>query len=269
MENSLNIKIADTLFKISCNAYQPLRILEEHYRTFLSPFGPEPDLRISVILDEGWQVRAESPSYAKWNADTFSVKTQYFDAQIDFSKNTADVVQDPDCGIGGPVRILCSWVLMRKGGFLLHASSILNEERRHSYVFSGPSESGKTTIARLSRGKDTVLTDETTAVARCGDSYDAYATPFAGEYGPVKKNAGGPIKALFFIKKDARFWHNRLKSQEAARRLFCNSMMHTTDPVMTDILFTTLEHFVKTVECYEFSVKPEPGLWRYIGDNIG
>ena len=269
MDYDLNIKISDIIFQVFCNEAGPRRLLKKYFTAFLSDQERPPDMRISITIDKGWQARPEVMSHTKWNGDKLSVKTEFFNAQIDFSKNEANVVHDPDCGIAWPVRVLSSWVLMRKGGFFLHASSILDEERRISYVFSGPSGSGKTTIARLSQKKDTVLTDDTTAVARRVDSYNAYATPFSGEYGPVKKNTGGTIKALFFIKRDTRFGHKRLSAREAIQQLFLNSRIHTTDPVITDNLFTTFEHFVKKVECYELSVKPEPGLWRYIDDNIG
>jgi hypothetical protein len=269
MDNGLNIKISDIVFQVFCNEAGSRRLLKKFFTAFLSDREWPPDMRIFVTIDKGWQARPEGMSRTQWGSDSLFLKTQSFDAQIDFFKNKADVVNDPEWGIAWPIRVLISWVLMRKGGVFLHASSILDEERRISYVFSGPSGSGKTTIARLSQEKDTVLTDETTAVARCGDSYNAYATPFAGEYGPVKKNTGGTIKALFFIRQDTRFAHRWLSGREAVQQLFLNSRVHTTGPLITDILFTTFEHFVKTIPCYELSVRPEPGLWRYIDDNIG
>ena len=269
MDYGLTIEVSNIVFRVFCNEPGPRRLLKKYFTPFLSDQERPPDMRISITTDKAWQARPEGMSLTRWDSNKLSVKTESFDAQIDFSKNKANVVHDPECGLAWPVRVLSSWVLMRKGGFFLHASSILDENRKTSCVFSGPSGSGKTTIARLSRERDTVLSDETTAVARCGDSYHSYATPFAGEYGPVKKNTGGTIKALFFIRKDVAFSHKRLRPREALQQLFVNSRTHTTDPIMTDNLFTTFEHFVKTVECYELSIRPDPELWRYIDDNIG
>ena len=269
MDHVLKIKISDILFQVFCHDAERRHLLKKYFAVFLVDPERPADMRISITIDKAWQPRPDGMFHATWDHDQLSVKTQSFDGQIDFSENEANVVLDPECGIAWPVRVLGSWVLMKKGGFFLHASSILDEARRISYVFSGLSGSGKTTIARLSRKNDTVLTDETTAIAQCGNHYSAYATPFSGEYGPVRKNKGGTIKALFFIKKDMRFGHKRLSSREAIQQLFLNSRTHTIDPLMTDSLFTSFEHFVKTVPCYELAIKPDPGLWRYIGDNIG
>ena len=101
--------------------------------------------------------------------------------------------------IDSVLRITHTLLLARTGGFLLHASSAVRNGK--AFLFSGLSEAGKTTIARLAPPDVALLTDEASYVRRVDDQYLAYGTPFAGELGTPGKNISAPIAALYFLAK--------------------------------------------------------------------
>jgi len=99
------------------------------------------------------------------------------------------------------LRICFATVLPEAGGILFHGSSIAIGASAHLFV--GPSEAGKTTIARLSGKK--VLNDEITAI-KCNDNeIQAFGTPFWGEMGtgPVYKQKF-ILKSVNLIRKSAQ-----------------------------------------------------------------
>lgn len=261
MKHSIILKMADTVFRISCDEVLPIAWLRKNYAAFLST--RRPDIDIPVVLDKKWEERPDPfrPPPPRWRDDAVSFETQLFDVDLDFTKRRAAVRADPDFGPVDLVKCLYSMVLMKKGGFLLHASAIL--DKSGAYVFFGPSGSGKTTIARLA-GERTVLTDETAAIAVRGDSYNVYATPFAGEYGEIRKNADGPVKAVFLIRKGASFCHEAIGFSDAARQLSCNAMVPAIDRKIADTLLGTFERFVRKVPCRVLYFKPEEEIWDYV-----
>jgi hypothetical protein len=79
------------------------------------------------------------------------------------------------------LRILLSHLLLRNDGMLIHGAAI--ESGRRGYLFYGPSETGKTTISRISaQAGKRILTDELTAVRRIDGRYIIFGTPFWGEF---------------------------------------------------------------------------------------
>jgi len=261
MKYGIRLKIADTVFQVFSDSKKPILWLRERYQRFFSSL--EPDFHVFITLDKNWKKRPSSFLAPRpvLTDSRFSAQTRFFDVRIDFTRRKATVTADPEFGIVPTLAFLCSAVLMKNGGFLLHASAVLKD--RFSYVFFGPSESGKTTIARLSKGK-TVLTDETAAIVRHNGRYSAYATPFAGEFGDVDENTGGPIKAIFLLRKDSSFGCRALKKSDAVRQLFCNARMPIGSAIMANTLFDTFEGLATKTPCYELSFKPEPKIWRYI-----
>ena len=266
MPYTVKIEIANNVFQISSDSEWHILWLKDNYSTFVSQASP--DLEVFLKLDKKWAERPDSflPPKAEWRENLLHAKMRSFDIDIDVPGRTAMVRASPQFGIVGLVKFLSSIMLMKKDGFLLHASSVLNGGS--SCIFFGPSGSGKTTIARLA-GQRAVLSDETAAISRRGNSYYAHATPFAGEFGRVRKNTGGPIKAAFFLNKDTRFFHKRLGRGEAIKKLFCSVMMDLADPGIADSLFSSFDMFVKSVPCYDLYFKPKNTIWRYIDGIAG
>jgi hypothetical protein len=91
------------------------------------------------------------------------------------------------------VRWVLGLELLRRGGLLLHGSTVVIGGRAH--LFAGPSESGKTTIATQSN-VDAVLSDELSIVGRDPSGrWCAWPSPFWGQEHkrPERPQALGPV----------------------------------------------------------------------------
>ena len=165
--------------------------------------------------------------------------------------------------IDSVLRITHTLLLARTGGFLLHASSA--ERNGKAYLFSGLSEAGKTTIARLAPADVALLTDEASYVRRVADHYVAYGTPFAGELGRPGKNVSAPIAAVYLLEKAQQNRIANMEPAEAIRRLMRNILFFAHDPELVRLVFESACAFVAAVPVYQLSFFPDERVWDLIG----
>jgi hypothetical protein len=161
------------------------------------------------------------------------------------------------------LRIVHTLLLARAGGFLLHASSAVRNGK--AFLFSGLSEAGKTTMARLAPADVAILTDEASYVRRAGTQYLAYGTPFAGEMGEPGKNISAPIAALYLLEKASENSVVPLEPAQAVRRLMRNVLFFAQDEELVRMVFESACAFVAAVPVYRLSFFPDQRVWEWIG----
>ena len=99
-----------------------------------------------------------------------------FSARWNSAANEGEVFQSVNpYAIDSVLRIVHTLMLAPQGGFLLHASSAVRKGK--AFLFSGVSEAGKTTMARLAPPDVALLTDEASYVRKLDGQYFAYGTP--------------------------------------------------------------------------------------------
>jgi len=161
------------------------------------------------------------------------------------------------------LRIVHTLLLARTGGFLLHASSGVRNGK--AFLFSGLSEAGKTTMARLAPPDVALLTDEASYVRKVGDEYLAYGTPFAGELGEPGKNISAPIAALYLLAKSAENRIEPIETSMALRRIMRNILFFAHDKELVQLVFESACAFVTKVPVFQLSFFPDQRVWELIG----
>lgn len=213
-----------------------------------TPNTSDPDADAEVWLeDREWRME-RGDFRARWNP----------------AERRGHVVQSPNpYSIDSVLRIVHTLMLAPEGGFLLHASSAVRNGK--AFLFSGVSEAGKTTIARLAPPDVELLTDEASYVRNVGGRYFAYGTPFAGEFGVPGKNISAPIAALYLLKKGPE---NRIEEIDAAvtvRRLLRNILFFARQADMVREVFESACAFAAAVPVFELTFFPDQRVWELIG----
>jgi len=259
----IHIEIAGLVFRISGATGPMTTWLRDRYAPFLS----EKRTTVSVRVEPSrtWP-RGRPPREAvDWQGEQLRINLPACRGEADLSAKRIRLSVPPVPAALGPsvFLVLCAALLHRKGGFLLHASGVMCNGR--AWVFCGPSESGKTTIARLAEGRP-VLSDETVAIGKRNGKHVAFATPFFGEGGPVMGalNTDGPVRGFFFLHKATRFSHQRLTARQATERAFPQVFLPRTDPAVVSGLLGSLADFGTKVPCYDLFFPPRPDLWEYL-----
>ena len=107
--------------------------------------------------------------------------------------------------------LLSSLLVATRGG-LLHGSGFVIDGVAAAVI--GPSDAGKTTVARLVRG-DRLLSDDMVAVTDLDGQPTLHATPFGRESDGV---GSAPLRAIFFPRKHSAFSLQPLTARQALIR---------------------------------------------------
>jgi len=109
------------------------------------------------------------------------------------------------------------WESYRNGGLVLHSVAFADGD--DVIVSSGPSDSGKSTLARMLRPAFAVYSDEMNVVASDGR---VWGLPFRGTGVEKPAAGGGRLGALTFHRPGGAFASAALNATEAARNLWPN-----------------------------------------------
>lgn len=259
----IKLEIAGLVFRV-LGADGPARAwLSERYRPFLSDKPAR--LTLGVTFQRSWPRGRPPRPRVELDHGTFQITMAACRARGNLTSGRVHVSVPPVPAALNPslFRALCSLLLLREGGVLLHASAVVQQGR--AWLFCGPSESGKTTIARLA-GERLVLNDETVAVRAQGDGYEACATPFFGEGGPAMAltNTRAPLRAVFFLNKADGFAHRRLTAREAIQRAWAQVFLPKRDGPVVDGILANLIALTTRVDCFDLFFAPHAGLWEYL-----
>ena len=261
-------------------------MLEQRYAGFLSAAtrptrpgaaAPRSPFRLDVELlpegapgpDEDVRVRREGGRWVLTRGD-FRAEWQP-EQRRGWVRQTANPY-----AIDSVLRIVHTLLLAEAGGFLLHAASAIRNGK--AFLFSGKSEAGKTTLARLAPAEVTLLSDEISYIRRATRGLDgrgrpspqdqggyiAYGTPFAGELAKAGENVSAPITALYFLEKAAQQRVEPLGTSEALFRLMQNILFFAEDEVLVRQVFEAAGEFVLNVPAYRLAFAPEAGVWELI-----
>ena len=236
-------------------------LLSSRYAGFLdSDTAPLATLDVEIVAepkinDGDVEVRIRNGRWFMQRAD--------FSAEFDPATSSGRVRQSSNpYSIDTVLRILHGLLLVRQGGFLLHAASAIRNGK--AFLFSGLSGAGKTTISGLAPPDATLLTDEISYVRRESGRYIACGTPFAGELARLGANKSAPIETLFLLAKGPDNRIDSVSAGEATQRIVRNILFFADDPGLVNTVFETACSFVDQVPARRLTFYPDPRVWDMI-----
>jgi hypothetical protein len=239
------------------------RILWRRYGGYIRPGATsEFALRIQVTNPEVFDSDADAQVWLE--GSEWRMERGDFRASWNPMERRGQVMQSANpYSIDSVLRILHTLMLAPEGGFLLHASSAVRNGK--AFLFSGVSEAGKTTMARLAPADVALLTDEASYVRKVDGRYFAYGTPFAGELGEPGKNISAPIGALYLLKKAPGNRIEEIDPADATQRLLRNILFFAHQTEMVRQVFDAACAFVAAVPVYQLAFFPDQRVWELIG----
>jgi hypothetical protein len=159
------------------------------------------------------------------------------------------------------LRILLSWKLTGRNGFLLHAATVIRNGRAH--VFTGRSGAGKSTVASLSP-KGSVLTDEISLLRREHGEWRAYGTPFWGEFRAAGSNTSAPVHGIYRLVQAAENRVTSLRPVEMIRALLPNVLFFSSESEATRRLLEIVSQAAEETPGYEFAFRKDRAFWEVL-----
>jgi hypothetical protein len=237
-------------------------MIEQRYAGFVNPLAAA-EYEFEIDLNPPSEPSDEDARVWKQGA-TWLFERGDFHAEWDARTRRGWVRQAPNpYAIDTVLRIVHTLVLAEEGGFLLHAASAVRSGQ--SFLFTGVSGAGKTTISRLAPSNVAVLTDEISYIRRRPSGYRAYGTPFSGELARVGENLSAPFGALYFLEKGPVNSLEPIDDREAARALLRNILFFSHDEQLVKRVFDSAFEFVSCVATARLIFTPDERAWRLIG----
>lgn len=154
--------------------------------------------------------------------------------------------------------ILLAW----RGNILLHAAGILRNGA--VYIFFGPSEAGKSTIATLTNG-GTALNDESIILSMQEDKPKAQGTPFWGDLQYLNSRSSWfPVAGLFRIHKAQSVHLEEMPPSFVVAEILANIHTAARDVLSVGLAAETAINIVKKVPCYHLYFTKNEFFWRKI-----
>ena len=154
--------------------------------------------------------------------------------------------------------------LLHKQKLLMHACGV--EKSGQGYMFSGPQQSGKSTIAQKS-SKYHIFGDEIIILSLKDDSVVMSPTMLEGEY-LARKGEEAALKKIYFIEHGNRLTVKKMTDQEKFYSVMKNSfpfmLFEKKSPEVFRTLFKLASHYSLMVDCYRLTSRKEDDVWEVI-----
>jgi hypothetical protein len=160
------------------------------------------------------------------------------------------------------VRMLLSFLLAEREGFLLHAAAVVRASR--VLVFMGRSGAGKSTVARLASGTAAVLTDEISLLRRERGEWRAYGTPFWGEFHAGGQNASFPLTGVYLLQKARENRVEPLERSQALRAVLENVLFFSKEKAHQERLLEWAAALVEQVPMHRLHFRRDASFWEVL-----
>lgn len=159
------------------------------------------------------------------------------------------------------LRILLTWMLLPRAGFLLHAATVVRAGR--AYLFTGRSGAGKSTVASLAP-EGSVLTDELSLVRREEGVWRAYGTPFWGEFRAGDSNTSAPIAGIFRLVQAEESRVTPLRPVEFLRAVISNVLFFSREPTDSRRLLDIVSQAAQELRGYTLEFRKDRTFWEVL-----
>jgi hypothetical protein len=161
------------------------------------------------------------------------------------------------------LRVLLATALARRGGLLLHAAGVVQDGA--ATVLFGRSGSGKSTSARLARGRP-VLGDDLVALTKEADGWRAHSTPFGGAAARRRRARGAPVRALLRLRHGAAFELRPLAPAAAAFELLQSTVLPAASVEDRLRALGACADLAEAADVRELRFVVDHALWRWLGE---
>ncbi len=214
--------------------------------------------------DQGlWHLQVNASAYPvfRQRVAVFQPDFRRGDLYVDLAHQGLPVYPYP---LGAPLdRVLFVNIVTHGLGIMLHACGIVQQGK--AYIFAGPSDSGKTTLARLwaDAGEAIILGDECLILRRKGGEFWVHGTPWVGEsnlFSPL----GAPVESIFFIRHAVHNSFSPIPTARTAENLLAQSILTPYDPIAVHHGLDFSLGLAREVPAYEFGFVPDETAVRMV-----
>lgn len=172
-------------------------------------------------------------------------------AEINLSRKDAAFI------IPGFLRLILGSFLASNGGMLVHASGVVKDGL--GYLFVGAPDSGKSTVAKASKGLS-VLSDDCICLRKINGKFYSFGTPWS----PCRNNDSGELTRIFFLRKAKTLKFRRLTAPKLMQGLFRHGRFNHLNVNLTNGILNTISEIAATIPSYDMYFSLKDNIWEGI-----
>jgi hypothetical protein len=279
MWKSVTTKFGSYILKFTCEQQSSLDLLYSHFHDFLSDGQPDVSIIMTVVAAERiTTVKNKSGSrYTYLDNETINFGPNLIEGWWDFKNNVFSFVVSQSLMVQEELwlfdRFLCSiyYTLVMNDSnrnykpFIVHSSGVIRDGR--GYIFFGPPESGKSTIASLSRNF-TVIHDDMNIVTLEGQNVIIKGVPFNPKL-INRTNEKAPLSMICSLHKSETVKLERGSAEEFSRKvlseIFLPMPLFSNDRKSAfQYLLTYVRELSQKVPYYRLYFKKDESFWDLI-----
>jgi hypothetical protein len=265
--SSVYIRMWDLSIRICSDSDEVLDTATKQFASFLVP-EHEPNLTCRIHNEE---VYVDEELYNEHNGismDGYTIILGPFcvcliDEKCSFSLAVIRKGSDELHYLASLFRAMAPVIAKSRRGILIHSSGIVHEGK--VFMFIGQSESGKSTVVRLSE-PCVALSDEAIFVQELDDTLHCWGSPYGREH--PGSNVCEQLGCCLFLVQDADTYVKKLSVMQVIPKLISN-LWCITD--INDISSDTLDicvQIARTIPCYELHFELSNRFWNVIDNKL-
>jgi len=247
-KQQLELSIGCVPFRLQMSDRQLFRAAASRYAAFAAAAARP----IHITLD-GYSKSESQPAEFRYEFEGAALRASSQETRFDGVRN--------EYALDSLLRVLLSWKLATRHGFLLHAATVVRAGK--AYVFTGRSGAGKSTVASLAP-MGTVLTDEISLLRFENREWRAYGTPFWGEFRAAGANTSAPVRGLFRLVQAAENRVTPLRPVEMLRALLPNVLFFSAETEANRRLLKILSDAVDSISGYGLAFRKDAAFWEVL-----
>ena len=279
MKSAVTTRFGSYVLRFICEDQGVLDLLELHFHDYLSEAQPDVSIIITVVTPEKIStVKIVSASrYAFLDKETVNFGPNLVEGRWDFCNKRFNLLISTSLMVQEELwlfdRFLCRvyYTLVvndtnrNHSPFIVHSSGVIRDGR--GYVFFGPPESGKSTIASLSK-KFTVIHDDMNIVTLDGMSIMIEGVPFNPKL-INRTNEKAPLSMICSLHKSDTVKLERGSADEFTRKvlaeIFLPMPLFSNDRKSAfQYLLTCVRELSQKVPYYRLYFKKDESFWDII-----
>jgi hypothetical protein len=270
------IEIGGLRFRIRSQTPATWPSTDRRYANYFVPDAQDPHETITfrVIEDRPRPPGAEAETVVTFNDGHLKLEHGPSIADWDRERNSSVVYQQldsfdprypyPEACLDSLVRVILSFKLLARDGFLIHASGLARNG--NGYLFAGESGAGKSTVALASAQTSTILSDDLVLAYLTQTGGEIWGTPFFGTVSEPGPNVSAPLKGIYFLRKAPANELVRLTDGEALPRLLKTLMYFGDDRETAQCVLDLALAVCRRVPMYDLHFLPDCSFWGLLDD---
>lgn len=231
-----------------------------------APEGGVATSRLALRIDKTaahWRDESAEP-HADERLDDLWIEHRDFVARLAPDASAIAIVQPRRIlSTENALRVLLALALARRGGVLLHAAGVIRGES--ATVLFGRSGSGKSTVARLARGRP-VLGDDLVALTPEPGGWRAHSAPFGGRLGRRRRARSAPLHSLLRLRHGPTFALRPIAPAMAVSELLQSAVLPAAVDKDRAAALALCADLAGAVPVQELLFPVDHALWRWLGE---